>query len=434
MAKGVEVPRYDKLCALCRSKEANEVGSHLAPNFIIHQAFSFDGTGKRDREISYLTHLNDPLETAYYGRQVMAETIEADLGHEMTDEEIDENINNLVYDYIFCKDCEKRFGILETEYSKLYGEGKQINPRIAYLFWLSVFWRMSIGYMAIMLDIHDELEIRNILNSHITSRDEIIASELDLGNFGYVVFHADGIMKGDSGIFGTRATKCPYIIIVNDLVVALVRDNQQRHRIGYKNISKDYVNSWSDENIFIHEISLEEFARMKRWIIDESLRVGYGLEREKVARTLQEECRSEGNANAFDLNKSLLEDARSLDVAEGEPRHSYRNMRRFWIGELKYHACLRLGKSYDILKDRSLFLFQFDIDNYKEDLIKSARKGYPVSHLPYAKRLIPRKYWVNEIDMGEKEFPYEETIDKIIQQGYTLNDIIEHNCCKKGTM
>lgn len=46
--------------------DANEVGSHMAPNFMIHLAFSFDGNGPRDREIVAREHINDEWRPVYF--------------------------------------------------------------------------------------------------------------------------------------------------------------------------------------------------------------------------------------------------------------------------------------------------------------------------------------------------------------------------------
>ena len=51
---GLKIDRFDNRCALCREAEADKTGSHLAPNFMIHGMFSFDGKGRRNREISML--------------------------------------------------------------------------------------------------------------------------------------------------------------------------------------------------------------------------------------------------------------------------------------------------------------------------------------------------------------------------------------------
>lgn len=429
--RGIEVPRLDCDCALCRVKPADEVGSHLAPNFVIHRAFSFDGEGKRDHEISYLSHLNDSKESTYYARNVRPEAVSADLGHDMTEDEIDVNINNLVYDHLFCRDCEKLFGVLETEYAKLYAEGKQISPRIAYLFWLSVFWRMSVGYMAIGLDIHDELEIRKILQDNLSSREVMEKSDSNLGNYGYIVFHASGIIKGDSGIFGTRTQHCPYIIILNDLIVALVRDNQKSHRIGHKTINSDYVNSWADDDIYVEEINLETFARFKRFVIDESYFSGYGKNREKLERELYEQCRHDGSAEAFDEALDMIKACRLIDMQDGLPPRLARNAQRFYTAALKKRAAQRLGRDYNYIKDRSLFLFQFDVDNYRNDLIHFSRNGKTILSYPMAKEIVPRKYWQDEVGYTD-DIDYDEILDYGISHGYTLEDVLDRNGCLKS--
>ena len=146
---GLKIDRCDNRCALCREVEADKTGSHLAPNFMIHGMFSFDGKGRRNREISMRDHLNTSERMVYYGPEVSPDAINADHGGDLTDEELEENVNNLVIDYLFCKACEDRFGILETYYATYYAEWKheEVNSRVAYLFWLSVFWRMCVGRM-----------------------------------------------------------------------------------------------------------------------------------------------------------------------------------------------------------------------------------------------------------------------------------------------
>ena len=227
------IPRYDNLCALCRENVADQTGSHMVPNLLTSVAFTFDGVAKRDREIVEKYHLNFPEDNSvFYGRSVFPDKISQDLGHDMTDEEIEKNVNTLCYDNIFCKDCEKRFGVLETAFGEYYRNGKEINPKLAYLFWLSVFWRMAIGYMGVFMDAREELELRRILQENLKSQEEIVNTpEKNLGNFGYVVFRLnEPLRKGDSGILGTKTPKSPYIILVADYVVILFADVNKLHR------------------------------------------------------------------------------------------------------------------------------------------------------------------------------------------------------------
>lgn len=121
----IRIPRYDDNCALCRNAKADKTGSHLAPNFLIHGAFSFDGKGRRFREIVARENLNSQDRPVFYGPEVPPDAIMADLGHEMTDDEIEDNTKLLECDYLFCSNCENRFGILEEAYASFYkGEKK----------------------------------------------------------------------------------------------------------------------------------------------------------------------------------------------------------------------------------------------------------------------------------------------------------------------
>lgn len=430
--KGLEFNRFDSLCALCRKNEADEVGSHLAPNFIIHGAFSYDSKGKRDHEIAYLDRMYEPRQ-AFYGRNVSPEAINCDIGHDMTDEEVDANVNHLVYDHLFCKDCEKRFGILETEYAKFYNDGKDISPRVAYLFWMSVFWRMSRGYMALGMHIDDELKMRRILDREVSTIKDIENSDSELGGYGYVVFRCREVRKGDSGIFGTRGMKLPYVIIVNDLVVALVDDSLDKHLVAYKPVSRNDVNSWGDEDIWVEDISLEQFARMKRWIIDENIRNGYGPDSEKFSSEAKEHCHADDSPDFWYDNEEYIEMLNASEKGTKVKGTQLRNVYRFYAAELKQHAAKRAGREYDFLKDRSLMLFPFDVANYRNDLMEMARKGNCVKYLPMAAKLLKPKYLFDdpEGDDESKAIDYEEIIDKILSDGFTLDDIIDRNCCSK---
>lgn len=123
----LKIPRYDDNCALCRVAKADKTGSHLAPNFLVHGAFSFDGKSGRFREIVTRDNLNTQSRWLFYGQEVSPEAIGADRGCSLTDEELEGNINVL--------ECDN-------------------------LFWLSVFWRMGVGRMSIFLDGEDEFAMR----------------------------------------------------------------------------------------------------------------------------------------------------------------------------------------------------------------------------------------------------------------------------------
>lgn len=296
--KNLEIPRNDSLCALCRINNANETGSHMVPNLLTSVALSFDGKAKRDREIVEKYHLNSVKDNSvYYGRDVSVEKISSDLGHEMTEKEQEDNVNTLCYDHIFCKDCEKCFSVLESAFGEFYKSGKDIRPQLAYLFWLSVFWRMSVGYMSIFMDAKDELNIRDILNKNLKSREEIINSTENLGDYGFAVFRLnEALRKGDSGILGICKPQAPYIILVADYVVIMFTYYSKMHKntvVFDWDISLDDINTPNKEEYIELDLNIEEFHDFRKLIIDANYGV-FNQEQEKLARKIREYERSNG--------------------------------------------------------------------------------------------------------------------------------------------
>lgn len=435
---GLKIDRFDSRCALCRQAEADKTGSHLAPNFMIHSMFSFDGKGKRYREISMRDDLNTGERQIYYGAEVSPEAIDADHGGDLTDEELEENVNNLVCDNLFCKRCEDRFGILETYYSSFYSNWKheEVNSRVAYLFWLSVFWRMCVGRMAIFLKGEDEFAMRVILDENVSSLDEIVNSNNNLGNFGYILWRVKGLQKGDSGIFGTRREQSPYMIIVNDMVVLLVAEvSKFRKKFNYAGwqIDKDDLNTYDCDGEVINELSLEEFALLKRFVIDESAKYGWGAAQEKVKLYLREQDRTKGRLHSIGYNeeREALRIAITKDVLEPQPVF-LRNMHKFSSAELKEYACKQAGMEYDILKDRSMFTFQFDIDNYRDDLKKYVANGEDIAGLPYVDKLFDKRYWEGKESYQKKLEFLAKTYNDFVAKGYTFDDFMNNMRSKSG--
>lgn len=379
--KNLVIPRNDDRCALCRKAKANETGSHMVPNLLTAVAFSFDGNYKRGREIVEKYHINGPdSNVVYYGRDVAADKITADLGHEMTDEELDNNVNTLCYDYIFCKDCEKRFGVLETAFGDYYKMGKNLHPRLDYLFWLSVFWRMSIGYMGLFMDARDELDIRGILDRSLKSREEITGSKEGMGDYGYAVFRLDEpLLKGDSGVFGTNRPRSPYVILVADHVVVLFANYSKLHKktivFGYQ-IDKDDINTYQKDDYIELEMSIEEQYDFKKQIVESTYAV-FGREQEEMARRIREMERSSGKACS---KKDFYAIMQLLKPREKMMR--VRQAYRFRAAYVKMLDARAWGEEYDFLKDRELMLTQDDVKNYIEDLtnLKERRE----SLIPFA--------------------------------------------------
>ena len=423
----LKIPRYDDNCALCRVAKADKTGSHLAPNFLIHGAFSFDGKGGRFREIVTRDNLNMQSRWLYYGPEVSPEAISADRGRGLTDEELQGNINVLECDNLFCSGCEARFALLESEYAKFYrGEKTAVNARVAYLFWISVFWRMGVGRMSIFLDGVDEFAMREILDRNIPSASEICGSRADMGDFGYVLWRTKGIRKGFSGIFGTRTEHSPYMVIVNDMVVMLLSGvSRLKGTVEYAGweIALDSINTYRKPEVLVNEISLEEFARLKRFVLDESLEAGWGRLSEMVKLDCRERDRSCGKLHSVEKEAELIEAAKLVDGELGRPELIIRNLDVFFFGDVKRHWFARKGEEYDILEDENIMIFPFDIENYKSDLRRYNAAGRDISGMPMVDVFMPEKFWKGKRGYSKSQKDMEKFVGMLVAQGYTDNDI-----------
>lgn len=368
--------RFDTRCCLCRKLPANKTGSHMVPNFLAHPTFSWDGKGKRFREALNHDFINAPEKNCqFYGREVPEWRFAKGEGKEqITEDDIKNNINQLEFDNEFCARCENRFGVLESAYSPFYnGQQKKIHPRVAYLFWLSVLWRMSMGSMSIFMNINDELSLRELLDDNMldTAKD-IAESNTDLGEWQYAIFRAEGLKEGDKGILGYRKDSSPYVVAYNDLVMVFFHNvpTDAELSIGPIIVKRDNLNDWhSPEKSVI--VDRAWFWDVRDWFVETSY-VFYDPMREKALITLREKERSEGRA----FSDKMKADAVKIAKITGGPKSTMFKLHK--MGRI-YGAWLRLkeaeetGNSYDPLKDYELFLRQKDFDLYFKDLARFSR-------------------------------------------------------------
>ena len=368
--------RFDTRCCLCRKLPANKTGSHMVPNFLAHPTFSWDGKGKRFREALNHDFINALEKNCqFYGREVPEWRFAKGEGKEqITEDDIKKNINQLEFDNEFCVRCENRFGVLESAYSPFYnGQQKKIHPRVAYLFWLSVLWRMSMGSMSIFMDINDELSLRELLDDNMldTAKD-IAESNTDLGEWQYAIFRAEGLKEGDKDILGYRKESSPYVVAYNDLVMVFFHNVplDAELSIGPIIVKRDDLNNWhSPEKTVV--VDRAWFWDVRDWVVETSYDF-YDPMREKALITLREKERSEGRA----VSDKMKADAVKIAKIAGGPKST---MFRLHKMERIYGAWQRLkkaeedGKSYDPLKDDELFLRQKDFDLYFLDLARLSK-------------------------------------------------------------
>lgn len=133
-------------CLICRVLEATKTNSHLIPSFMIAKICSYDGSGKRDREVMFTMELcRDRVYIGALPDTKIEELFDiANLSDERIQNEL--RVNPASKDYIFCPQCESKLSkYLESPYSISISQNKSIDPHISYFFWLSVIWRMSIS-------------------------------------------------------------------------------------------------------------------------------------------------------------------------------------------------------------------------------------------------------------------------------------------------
>lgn len=396
--KNLTIPRHDTLCCFCREMPANNTGAHMVPNFLTHPTFSFDGRGRRSREALDHSFLNEMERfCSFYGSEVPPERIELALGRKIEDEDIENNINQLEFDNEFCTDCEKRLGLLETAYSAFYTrQTKKISPRVSYLFWMSVIWRMAIGRMSIFMDVEDELPLRRMLyDNTLDSLKAIETSESDLGTWKYAIFRAEGLKEGDKGIFGHRKERAPYVVMYNDLVMVFFSHDpaDEELTLGPISIDRAHLNDW-------HEQEKEQlvdrrwFWNVRDWLVETSYDF-YDPAREQALLLIREEERHSDRPLSQEGKDFLIKASRLA----GKPKQKMlrlRKLSRMVCADFRRKETIKKGGKYDPLADEELFLTERDFQQYYEDLAKFAQYGglKVVKQLPFyveARKAIPNK-------------------------------------------
>lgn len=370
------VGRNDTRCCLCRVMPANKTGSHMVPNFLAHPTFSWDGKGKRFHEALNHDFINaQDRNCQFYGREVPDWRFALGEGKkDVTEEDIKKNVNQLEFDNEFCSHCENRFGVLEMAYSQFYnGQQKKIHPRVAYLFWLSVLWRMSMGSMSIFMDIHEELALHKLLDDNMLNTvKEIEESDTDLADWRYAMYKADNLRDGDKGILGYRKECSPYVVMYNDLVMVFYHHNptDEELTIGPISVQREMLNDWHSEEKSL-KVNRRWFWDVRDWI-DESYYDFYDPAREKALISIREIERSENRVIDAQVKAEAIKVER-LTMGPQEKMLRIRKLPRILGVWMRKKEAEEKGVAYDPLNDEDMFLQQRDFDQYYHDLAALSR-------------------------------------------------------------
>jgi hypothetical protein len=183
-------------CLLCDQNEANQTGAHIFPAWMTATAFDVAG---RNRDYEIIFSLRPFVsKLPYFGRSVQPEKITEQIGREISENEIQEQVNELVVNNLWCRNCEKRFKIVEdyfheqvdlqlTDFSKCNDTGvsdlKETNKYIIRLFLYSLFFRAHVAdFMEFHLYSKTYKKIKYFLNYYI--KDDLNAT-IDFINSSY---------------------------------------------------------------------------------------------------------------------------------------------------------------------------------------------------------------------------------------------------------
>lgn len=183
-----------RLCKLCLCKPATKTGSHILPFSLIREAINYEGSPKRDKEVSFgFSSRTAPV--VYTGRSVLPEQMQEAIG-DLPHIKSREN-NPTTEDYIFCPDCEGRFSAVEGYYSSkiitplaaektLFTKKDRtfsalgVNVDLIRLYVYGLFWRCSIStiHPDFKLKIGEQESFRSFLDTFMNSDVDEAARKL----------------------------------------------------------------------------------------------------------------------------------------------------------------------------------------------------------------------------------------------------------------
>lgn len=245
----------------------------MVPHLLIAELFSYDGSRDREKVVVAAARLSEGETERYFGNKVYDDTVNELIGRSFSEEEVEKEIekhNPLTLDYVFCKECEDRFGVIETLYSEIIsGKVKKYSPEIPYLFWLSVIWRMSVGEMGLPME-RDHLEkVRKVLDKCLALKKEDIATgKSQLGHCAYILQKAKDTKDETLGIIGPHVCSMPYRAMIGNIILDFFPTISDAKKYCRRSgISEEYINSGNAPEKIL-EIDFIDFWMCKRQLLD----------------------------------------------------------------------------------------------------------------------------------------------------------------------
>lgn len=218
-------------CKLCLQNIADETGSHLIPHLLLKRVVNVEGRTGRDQEMGF--NLETTTSMSSFGRAVSPEKL-MELYGELSDEDIENNIDPHVVDNYFCKDCEKRLATIESTYSSVVSNIKTKSKGVpALLFWTSIFWRMSISkkYGQFLREEQEE-NLRIFLNKYLSKNisevpDYLNEDQIKEFKISYKILRSnDYSVENPTHILFHPEFFFPYTALIDEFIIALSFDSK----------------------------------------------------------------------------------------------------------------------------------------------------------------------------------------------------------------
>lgn len=320
-------------CLLCHQDEATKTNSHIIPSFLVAMFTSSDGSGKRDTEVMF-TISNKKATTVYAGRSVSPKKTEELFDTDkLTDERIESELENNTAsrDYVFCPECEKKMGdYLESPYSSHVKEQKKVDGVVAYFFWLSIIWRMSIvGGFGVKIPEEIESALGKSLNQYLDAKESRadVKSVVEDTPFCYKLIHCQHYCKTKSGFEYTLYNGETVDLMVGDYLLRCYFDKGKEFPnppfYGAENFFADAETNDGTKEENELNLSNDEYSEIVNDFITDSAHLKL-LQLNRILDSLWNIMVSTGTM-PDELKTEFVENYLSDDIKLGE-RHTKHNM------------------------------------------------------------------------------------------------------------
>lgn len=262
------------ICKLCKKNEATQTGSHIIPSFLMKRVDNVAGSNKRDRELGFA--ISGTGVKPYFGRSTPDGKLEEVFG-EVTDDDIENSRSPEIIDYMLCPRCESRFSKIESAYADLLNIKQkesyysEIDPQIAFAFWLSVVWRVSAsGIHNVKFSPEKEELIRNILDIHLG--DSVVelkdlSNILKENNLYYKLMRCPDYTLNNGGfVFGKNQDCEPFGMVIGEFVLFFYtrkrcRVDKKFSLFGLEDYRGNCKNNNLDQKEFVYSINESSFRK-----------------------------------------------------------------------------------------------------------------------------------------------------------------------------